>query len=137
MTERMPQGVVYTTFHFPGSALNTVTTEFSDWATNCPEYKVTAVEVMPQWSRTGEGVAGQREPHHGDSALAVSVVRMANQLAANFSHLDGEEAARMVGNHSQSFWSVAMRTTLREQIEAERGSFDPVVIAACLSGCCA
>ena len=24
-----------------------VTTEYSDWATNCPEYKVTAVQVMP------------------------------------------------------------------------------------------
>jgi len=24
---------------------NVVTTEFSDWATGCPEYKVTAVEV--------------------------------------------------------------------------------------------
>jgi formate dehydrogenase major subunit len=41
----MPQGVVYTTFHYPGSGANVVTTEYSDWATNCPEYKVTAVEV--------------------------------------------------------------------------------------------
>jgi formate dehydrogenase major subunit len=40
-------GVVYTTFHHPDSAANVVTTEFSDWATNCPEYKVTAVEVRP------------------------------------------------------------------------------------------
>jgi formate dehydrogenase major subunit len=43
----MPQGVVYTTFHYPGSGANVVTTEYSDWATNCPEYKVTAVQVMP------------------------------------------------------------------------------------------
>jgi formate dehydrogenase major subunit len=39
-------GVVYTTFHFPESSANIVTTENSDWATNCPEYKVTAVEVV-------------------------------------------------------------------------------------------
>jgi formate dehydrogenase major subunit len=26
--------------------VNLVTTENSDWATNCPEYKVTAVEVV-------------------------------------------------------------------------------------------
>jgi formate dehydrogenase major subunit len=42
---RMQPGVVYTTFHHPISGANVVTTEFSDWATNCPEYKVTAVQV--------------------------------------------------------------------------------------------
>ncbi|NOZ32288.1 MAG: formate dehydrogenase subunit alpha [Alphaproteobacteria bacterium] len=47
ISERMPQGVVYTTFHHPVSGANVVTTENSDWATNCPEYKVTAVEVRP------------------------------------------------------------------------------------------
>jgi formate dehydrogenase major subunit len=45
LTDKMPQGVVYTTFHYPDSGANVVTTEYSDWATNCPEYKVTAVEV--------------------------------------------------------------------------------------------
>ncbi len=45
LCDRLPPGVVYTTFHFPGSGANVVTTENSDWATNCPEYKVTAVEV--------------------------------------------------------------------------------------------
>jgi formate dehydrogenase major subunit len=47
VTDRVPPGVVYTTFHFPGSGANVITTEYSDWATNCPEYKVTAVEVAP------------------------------------------------------------------------------------------
>jgi formate dehydrogenase major subunit len=47
ITERMQPGVVYTTFHHPESGANVVTTELSDWATNCPEYKVTAVQVMP------------------------------------------------------------------------------------------
>ncbi len=46
ITERVAPGVVYTTFHFPESGANVVTTDNSDWATNCPEYKVTAVEVM-------------------------------------------------------------------------------------------
>jgi formate dehydrogenase major subunit len=45
LTERVQPGVVYTTFHFPGSGANVVTTDSSDWATNCPEYKVTAVQV--------------------------------------------------------------------------------------------
>jgi len=47
ITERVAPGVVYTTFHHPSTQVNVVTTEFSDWATNCPEYKVTAVQVMP------------------------------------------------------------------------------------------
>jgi formate dehydrogenase major subunit len=45
LAERMQPGVVYTTFHFPGSGANVITTDNSDWATNCPEYKVTAVQV--------------------------------------------------------------------------------------------
>ena len=47
ITERVAPGVVYTTFHHPETGANVVTTENSDWATNCPEYKVTAVQVMP------------------------------------------------------------------------------------------
>jgi len=45
ITDRVAPGVVYTTFHHPGTQANVVTTEHSDWATNCPEYKVTAVQV--------------------------------------------------------------------------------------------
>ncbi len=47
VTDRVAPGVVYTTFHHPETQANVVTTEFSDWATNCPEYKVTAVQVSP------------------------------------------------------------------------------------------
>ncbi len=47
ITDRVAPGVVYTTFHHPDSQANVVTTDYSDWATNCPEFKVTAVQVMP------------------------------------------------------------------------------------------
>ena len=47
ITDRVAPGVVYTTFHHPDTQANVVTTEYSDWATNCPEYKVTAVQVSP------------------------------------------------------------------------------------------
>ena len=47
VTDRVAPGVVYTTFHHPETQANVVTTEYSDWATNCPEYKVTAVQVSP------------------------------------------------------------------------------------------
>jgi formate dehydrogenase major subunit len=53
ISERMQPGVVYTTFHHPNSGANVVTTENSDWATNCPEYKVTAVQI-------------RRTNHHSD-----------------------------------------------------------------------
>lgn len=52
ITERVPPGVVYTTFHNPETGANVVTTEFSDWATECPEYKVTAVQVTPAVHRS-------------------------------------------------------------------------------------
>ena len=56
ITERVAPGVVYTTFHHPNTQANVVTTEYSDWATNCPEYKVTAVQISPsngptEWQR--------------------------------------------------------------------------------------
>ncbi len=57
ITDRVPPGVVYTTFHHPVTGANVITTEYSDWATNCPEYKVTAVQVRP----TNRTSAWQRE----------------------------------------------------------------------------
>jgi len=56
LTDRVQPGVVYTTFHFPSSGANIITTDNSDWATNCPEYKVTAVQVslvseLSQWQQ--------------------------------------------------------------------------------------
>jgi formate dehydrogenase major subunit len=53
VTDRVAPGVVYTTFHHPATQANVVTTEYSDWATNCPEYKVTAVQVTPSNGPTG------------------------------------------------------------------------------------
>jgi formate dehydrogenase major subunit len=47
LTDRVAPGVVYTTFHHPETQANVVTTDYSDWATNCPEFKVTAVQVSP------------------------------------------------------------------------------------------
>ncbi|SFS71704.1 formate dehydrogenase subunit alpha [Saccharopolyspora flava] len=60
VSDRMPVGVVYTTFHHPVTGANVVTTENSDWATNCPEYKVTAVQVAREASQEQAG-AEQRE----------------------------------------------------------------------------
>jgi formate dehydrogenase major subunit len=68
VTPRVQPGVVYTTFHFPLTGANVVTTENSDWATNCPEYKVTAVQVTrvtqpSEWQREYGKFTEQQEQH--------------------------------------------------------------------------
>jgi formate dehydrogenase major subunit len=60
--------VVYTTFHFPESGANVITTDNSDWATNCPEYKVTAVQVSPvsqisEWQQQFQAFTEQQLSH--------------------------------------------------------------------------
>jgi len=66
ITDRVQPGVVYTTFHFPFSGANVITTDNSDWATNCPEYKVTAVQVtrvteQSDWQKEYRAFAEQQE----------------------------------------------------------------------------
>lgn len=68
VTERVQPGVVYTTFHFPESGANVVTTDNSDWATNCPEYKVTAVQVVKvnqpsEWQKRHQEMTRQTRIH--------------------------------------------------------------------------
>jgi formate dehydrogenase major subunit len=64
ITDRVNPGVVYTTFHHPDTQANVITTDYSDWATNCPEYKVTAVQVAPsngpsQWQEDYTAMASR------------------------------------------------------------------------------
>jgi len=66
VTDRMQPGVVYTTFHFPESGANVITTDNSDWATNCPEYKVTAVHVSKvaqpsEWQKEYQSFSEQQQ----------------------------------------------------------------------------
>jgi formate dehydrogenase major subunit len=66
LTDRVQPGVVYTTFHFPSSGANVITTDNSDWATNCPEYKVTAVQVShvsepSEWQKEYQDFARRQE----------------------------------------------------------------------------
>ena len=68
ITERVAPGVVYTTFHHPDTQANVITTDYSDWATNCPEYKVTAVQVAPSngptdWQEEYDELARNEPPH--------------------------------------------------------------------------
>ena len=73
VTDRVAPGVVYTTFHHPATQANVVTTEFSDWATNCPEYKVTAVQVSASngpsdWQESYASMVEQRRRVAAESA---------------------------------------------------------------------
>ncbi|MEZ5257145.1 MAG: formate dehydrogenase subunit delta [Ilumatobacteraceae bacterium] len=97
ISDRVPAGVVYTTFHHPESGANLVTTEFSDWATNCPEYKVTAVEVSPGVHRAPIGT-----PHGASRA------QMLDHIAAQFVHLPDDRALESVVGHVRAFWEPTM-----------------------------
>jgi formate dehydrogenase major subunit len=112
ISDRVPQGIVYTTFHHPVSGTNVVTTEHSDWATNCPEYKVTAVQVTP--GRTAD-VAEIDAPEDRVHALA----RMANQIAAQFADGSVADAADAVALHITRFWEHDMRADLAQAIDAD------------------
>ncbi len=138
ITDRVPTGVVYTTFHFPTNGTNVVTTEHSDWATNCPEYKVTAVEVRAR-TRGPEPAEEFTTPvipldevaasrRSGSPGLRRDLARMSNQIAANFAFLDNDRAAAAVADHIAKFWPSSMRAEL---IDAEgNDSLGPLVVAA-------
>ncbi|WP_341703083.1 formate dehydrogenase subunit alpha [Ferrovibrio sp.] len=73
ITDRVAPGVVYTTFHHPATQANVVTTDYSDWATNCPEYKVTAVQIAPsngpsEWQEQYQDLAGRSRRIARDAA---------------------------------------------------------------------
>lgn len=111
ITDEVPAGVVYTTFHFPESGANVITTDFSDWATNCPEYKVTAVEITP----SAQGPGSMVETHiDGDVQLA-SIIRMVNQIAANFPVTDAPEVK--VAHHIVQFWTPVMIERLHKDVD--------------------
>ncbi len=110
ITDEVAPGVVYTTFHFPESGANVITTDYSDWATNCPEYKVTAVQVEPS-----EHFA--KLVHHGETGdlQLQSIIRMANQIATNIPALSAPEIE--VAHHLTQFWTPVMRQRLQEDVD--------------------
>ena len=127
IADRMPQGVVYTTFHYPVSGANIVTTDNSDWATNCPEYKVTAVQVAPTTLRDADAPgAGQG----GSASDTAALVRMINQIAANVAHHPHDQAVAEVGAHLRSFWTPAMRADLAAYIAGGGVELTPLAAAA-------
>jgi formate dehydrogenase major subunit len=76
VSDRVQVGIVYTTFHFPESGANVITTDNSDWATNCPEYKVTAVQITKvmqpsEWQQNYADFSEQQLEHLAAAQQAV------------------------------------------------------------------
>ena len=134
ISNRVPPGVVYTTFHFPVSGANVVTTEYSDWATNCPEYKVTAVEVRPTLQAGGVasaqdlGLEEIRVEVHEDATA--TLVRMANEISSNSNHLHQLAAIEAVATHLRMFWAPQMIEDLASYATAHPEALQDVAIAA-------
>ncbi|MFT6436510.1 MAG: formate dehydrogenase major subunit [Candidatus Azotimanducaceae bacterium] len=76
VTERVQPGVVYTTFHHPESGANVVTTDNSDWATNCPEYKVTAVQISKVTTQSS-----WQKDHQSFSKKQIGLLKAADESA--------------------------------------------------------
>jgi formate dehydrogenase major subunit len=47
LTDEVLPGQVFLAFHFPDTAVNELTSGWTDDVTSCPKYKVTAVSVQP------------------------------------------------------------------------------------------
>jgi hypothetical protein len=127
VTERVQPGVVYTTFHHPESRTNDLMTEHSDWATNCPEFKVTAVQVAPERAANGHshkvnGVA-IHDIHH--------LIMMANDIGTYFAgYPDQEEAVEGVANHLRNFWEARMRREIVDYVAKGGDGLSPLVSEA-------
>ena len=87
ITEKVQPGVVYTTFHFPESGANVITTDNGDWATNCAEYKVTAVQAVkvlqPSEWQTRYADFNQTQLNHLDARHAPKEERSLAAMAAS------------------------------------------------------
>ncbi len=136
ITDRVPAGIVYATFHFPGDGANIVTTDYNDWATNCPEYKVTAVEVRPSLRgpaalHTGPADLGLHEVEgegHTDDDTAAKLIRMAEQISLNFT-ADTRVAATI--DQIKRFWTVKMRADFLDAVDGkELGQEMQEIVAA-------
>ncbi|HZC45661.1 MAG TPA: formate dehydrogenase subunit delta, partial [Candidatus Acidoferrum sp.] len=125
LTDRVQPGVVYTTFHHPESRTNDLMTEHSDWATNCPEFKVTAVQVAPEagsvHARTGNG----RATHATDIQ---HLIMMANDISNYFAgYPDRGDAVEEIANHLRNFWEARMRREIVDYVENGGDELHPLV----------
>ena len=58
------------------------------------------------------------------------MVRLANDIAAQFRHLPPDEAAADVANHIRRFWDPRMRAALLDLTDTQQADLDAGVISA-------
>ena len=58
------------------------------------------------------------------------LVRMANQIARQFTYLSDDEAAEKVAYHLHAFWEQRMVVGLEAHAAAQPGDLDPIVLTA-------
>jgi len=141
VTERIQPGVVYTTFHHPESHTNDLMTDHSDWATNCPEFKVTAVQVAPEAgsvnARRGNGRLDAENRAAIRDAHAMDIhhlVTMANDIGAYFACYPGhDEAVEGIADHLRSFWEARMRRDIIDYVASGGADLKPLVREAVLT----
>ena len=133
ISERMQPGVVYTTFHHPESAANVVTTEFADWATDCPEYKVTAVQVRRAY-RPSDWQAALPRAARGDDACcrpsgrgasgmdAQNMLHKANTIRSSSRPTRTKRRLKSVANHIRLYWVPRMRQQIIDYVEKDGGA---------------
>jgi formate dehydrogenase major subunit len=127
VTGRVQPGVVYTTFHHPESRTNDLMTDHSDWATNCPEFKVTAVQVSPERGGNGrkDDRVAIRDTHETDIH---HLVMMANDIGAYFAgYSEQDEAVEGVANHLRNFWEARMRREIVDYVAKGGDELSPLV----------
>jgi formylmethanofuran dehydrogenase subunit D len=141
ITDRVAPGVVYTTFHHPDTQANVVTTDYSDWATNCPEYKVTAVEVAPSngpsdWQARYEAMAersracwSRASERRRDSCRASRPADLHGQPDRAVLHAQ-KEGADGAAAHLRSFWDPQMRAELIAWRRAGGEGLEPLAAEA-------
>ena len=132
VSERMQPGVVYTTFHHPMSGANVVTTEFSDWATNCPEYKVTAVQVR----RTNGPSAWQEQVRRRDARRCAGSRRSSKRPSSRSVGENRDRKARQAGAHGEPDRRFLQALSGREGGRRRAGAHPLVLDAeACARSC--
>jgi formylmethanofuran dehydrogenase subunit D len=141
VTERVQPGVVYTTFHHPESHTNDLMTDHSDWATNCPEFKVTAVQVAPEAGCVNARRGGVRPDAENQATIrdahAIDIrhlVAMANDIGAYFAGYPSHgQAVEGIANHLRSFWETRMRRDIIDYVANGGGELKPLVREAVLT----
>jgi len=125
ITGRVPRGVVCTTFHSPEYMTNILTTEYADWATETPEFKVTAVSVEKALKPGAVGLEAGAKP-----AGTKEIGRMANEVGDFFESYPEDIALLGIANHITRNWEPGLVERLKKMIDAGGEGLSGLVVKA-------